>query len=346
MKPMVDALHRPSDGFKETSFRQQYLLTQTSSFASPRQPFRYAPPKTPTGPHLPLATLTPTSTQNTLKGVALVSLAVLLFAAADTVGKHLTTLYAIPFILAVRYAVNLGLLAAILGPIHGPALWRTNRTGLVYLRGLSLVAGSISMLLALRVMPVGETVAIVYLSPFLVMLIAGRFMGESVTPLGWLAALCGFAGVLLIVRPGSGLDPFGVAISLFNVACATAYHLLSRSLSRTETMPAMVFHTALVGTVIFGLATLFTFDARIPDTQGWLLLLALGAITTAAHFLFTSAYREAPASLLAPINYLHLVWAAILGWLVFAHVPDALALTGMAAIVLSGALLTLAARRA
>jgi drug/metabolite transporter (DMT)-like permease len=292
-----------------------------------------------------VAISTPIPTQNAMKGVALVSLAVLLFAISDAIGKHLTTLYAIPFILAVRYAINLALLTATLAPIHRAALWQTRRTALVYLRGLSLVAGSISMLMALRVMPVGETVAIVYLAPFLVMAIAGRFMGETVTPMGWLAAACGFAGVLLIVRPGSGLDPFGVAISLFNVCCATAYHLLSRSLARTESMQAMVFHTALVGTVIFGTAALFTLGDPMPTPIDWLWMTALGILTTAAHFLFTSAYREAPASLLAPINYLHLVWAGILGWVVFNHVPDALALTGMAIILLAGITLALSARR-
>jgi drug/metabolite transporter (DMT)-like permease len=286
----------------------------------------------------------PLATQNSLKGVALVSLAVLLFAAADTIGKHLAMLYAVPFILAVRYLINVALLAALLGPT--PALWRTQRTALVILRGLSLVAGSLSMLLALRVMPVGETVAIIYLAPFLVMAFASRFMGERTTPLGWLAALLGFAGVLLIVRPGSGLDPLGVALSLFNALCATTYHLLSRILARTETQTAMVFTTALTGAVVFVLLLPFTVIGPMPSGIDWLWMIALGSLATLGHFLFTAAYREAPASLLAPINYLHVVWAGILGWIVFAHVPDTLALVGMAAVVLSGTLLALGARRA
>lgn len=287
----------------------------------------------------------PAHSQNALKGVALVSLAVLLFAASDTVGKHLAMLYAVPFVLALRFLINVGLLAAILGPRHGAALWRTNRTGLVLLRGLSLVAGSLSMMLALRVMPVGETVAIIYLAPFLVMLVAGRFMGETVTPLGWLAALLGFAGVLLIVRPGSGLDPLGVALSLFNALCATAYHLLSRILARTETQTAMVFSTACIGALTFTLLAIPTLGGPMPTGIDWLWMAALGILSTLGHFLFTAAYREAPASLLAPINYVHVVWAGLLGWIVFAHVPGAVALAGMAAVVLSGALLAFGARR-
>jgi drug/metabolite transporter (DMT)-like permease len=283
--------------------------------------------------------------QNVTKGVALVSAAVFLFALSDVIGKHLAMLYAVPFILAVRYLINLGLLAVLLGPRHGAGLWRTNRTGLVVVRGLCLAAGSLSMVLALRVMPVGETAAIVYLSPFLVMLIAGRFMGETVSPLGWIAAVCGFAGVLLIVRPGSGLDPVGVALSLFNAGCATAYNLLTRVLARTETMTAMVFNTALVGALVFVTLALFTLGGPVPGWEDAMVMAALGVTATAGHFLFTAAYREAPASVLAPVNYLHLVWAGLLGWVVFAHVPDGWALCGMVAVVLSGVAMAMGARR-
>jgi drug/metabolite transporter (DMT)-like permease len=283
--------------------------------------------------------------QNTMRGVGLVSVAVFLFAVSDVIGKHLAMLYAVPFIMAVRYVINLFLLAAVMGPRHGAGLWRTQRTGLVIARGLCLAAGSLLMGLALRVMPVGETVAIVYLSPFLVMLIAGRFMDEHVPLWGWVAAAGGFLGVLLIVRPGGGLDPLGVMLSLLNVLCATAYHLLTRVLARTETMTSMVFHTALVGAVVFVVLALVLWDGAVPTQADAVLMVALGIVATLGHLLFTAAYREAPASVLAPINYLHLVWAGVLGWLVFAHVPDLLALIGMAAVVMSGVAIAWGARR-
>jgi drug/metabolite transporter (DMT)-like permease len=283
--------------------------------------------------------------QNTLKGVALVVLATLLFAASDVVGKHLALLYAVPFFMAVRYGVNLCLLAVILGPKHGAGLWRTQRTVLLVLRGLCLAAGSLTMGLALRVMPVAETAAIVYLAPFIVMLAAGPLMGETVTRAGWIGALCGFVGVLLIMRPGSGLDPVGVVLSLVNAGFAAAYHLLTRSLARTETMPAMVFTTALVGVVVFAALALFTGPGQVPDAIGWGWMVALGVLATGGHLLFTAAYREAPASVLAPVNYLHIMWAGILGWLVFAHVPDGWAIIGMVMVAISGAAVAVRAKR-
>ena len=271
-----------------------------------------------------------------LKGVALVALAVLLFALGDTVGKHLAMLYAVPLIMAARYLVNLGLLVVFLYPRHGAALWQTRRPWLVMVRGLCLAAGSLSMGLALTVMPVGETVAIIYLAPFAVMLLAGRLLGEEVRPMAWAGAALGFAGVLLIARPGSGLDPTGVALSLVSAACATAYHLLTRVLMRTETTIAVVFHTALVGVVVFCIMALWSLDGPLPGALDMGLTVLFGVLATLGHVVFTMAYREAPAALLAPVNYLHIVFAVGLGWLVFGHVPDGWSQVGMTLVVVSG----------
>lgn len=273
-----------------------------------------------------------------LKGVALVVAATLLFAMADTLGKHLAMLYAATMILAARYSVNLALVTAVMWPRHRAALWHTNRTGLVILRGLCLALASISMMVALRLMPVAETVAIIYIAPVMVMLAAGTLLKETVGPLGWISAALGFAGVLLIARPGSGLDPWGVALSLINACLATGYHLLTRILSRTETTMALMFHTALVGAVVFIVLTVALGTETMPTAVDAALMLVLGALATAGHLLFTSAYREAPASTLAPINYMHIAFATVLGWLVFQQIPGFLGFLGMGLIAAAGLL--------
>lgn len=272
---------------------------------------------------------------NPMKGILLVSLAVLFFALGDVISKHLTMLYSVPLVMSLRYAVNLGLLTSVLGPRGG--MIRTRRTGLVMLRAISLTMGSLTMGLALRYMPVGETVAIVYLSPFFVMLAAIPLLGERARLLGWIGAGLGFLGVLLIIRPSAGLNSFGVALSLINACCAASYHILSRVLAKTETMAAMLFHTAWVGLVAFLMMIAVTGVGPMPQGLDWVLLLALGVLSTVGHFLFTAAYREAPASILAPINYMHLVWAAILGWIFFGHSPDGITILGMAMVAVAGA---------
>lgn len=273
-----------------------------------------------------------------LRGVALVVAATFLFAVADTLGKHLAMLYATSLILAARYGVNLLIVTAVMWPRHRAALWRTERTGLVILRGLCLAIASITMLLALRVMPVAETVAIIYITPVLVMLAAGTALGERVSRWGWIGAGLGFAGVLLVARPGSGLDPWGVALALVNAVLATGYHLLTRVLARSETTMAMMFHTALVGTVVFSLLVVVQHSGEMPDLPDLGLMVSLGALATVAHLMFTSAYREAPASTLAPVNYMHIAFATVLGALVFRQLPDAPGFLGMGAIATAGIL--------
>ncbi len=275
-------------------------------------------------------------------GIALVSVAVMAFALSDVVGKHLTMLYAVPLVMFVRYGVNLALLLAVFGPRHGRDLLRTNRTGLVIVRASSLVVGSLTMGLALRYMPVAETVAIVYLSPFIVMILAATLMGETVGRFDWLGAALGFAGVMLIVRPGSGLDTFGVVLSLINACSAATYTLLSRVLAKSETMASMLVYTAGFGLVAFAVMTVVLAlgaggIGALPQGRDWAFMLALGVFATLGHFLITAAYREAPAALLAPVNYMHLIWAGLFGWLFFGALPDAISTLGMALIGLSGA---------
>lgn len=273
-----------------------------------------------------------------MRGVALVVGATLLFGAADTLGKHLVMLYAATLVLAARYLVNLAIVTAVMWPRHRAALWQTRRTGLVILRGACLALASITMLLALRVMPVAETVAIIYITPVLVLLLAGPVLGARVGLFSWIGAAGGFIGVLLVVRPGSGLDTVGVLLALANAGLATGYHLLTRVLSRTETTMALMFHTALVGAVVFTALALVTLGGPLPGALDLGLMAALGALATAGHLMFTSAYREAPASLLAPVNYMHIAFATLMGWLVFQEVPDGWGFVGMAAIAASGAL--------
>lgn len=284
---------------------------------------------------------------NPMKGVGLVVLATLCFASGDVITKHLAATYPVTLIMAARYFVNILALAAVLGPREGAGLWRVQRGGLVAIRGLALAAGSLTVGLALKLMPVGETTAIIYLAPLVVLVLAGPVLGEKVAVFAWVCASLGFLGVLLIARPGSGLNPWGVAFALMNVGFGTTYHLMTRVLIRTETNTALLFHTAVWGFLVLGGLTLVQGAEVWPDLAGLAGMVALGLLASGGHVLFTAAYREAPASLLAPVNYIHLVWAVLLGWLVFSHVPDGWTLLGITMVAAAGLMIALdVARRA
>jgi drug/metabolite transporter (DMT)-like permease len=271
-----------------------------------------------------------------LRGVALVLAAVFVFACMDATTKHLAMGYNVPVVVAIRYIVNLVLVVAVFAPKHGWALTAINRKGLVWLRAVSLAFASLFAGLALKAMPVAETTAIIYLAPFGVLLLAGPLLGEKVRLSGWLATALGFLGLLLIVRPGAGLSTAGIVFALLCAAVTVIYHSFSRLLAKTESTEALLFYTALAGAVFFATLLPWNWHMAAPGKLDTLLFLAMGAFSLLGHFLFTAAYREAPASLLTPVNYMHLAWAALLGWLVFNHIPDGLSLLGIALVAAAG----------
>lgn len=278
----------------------------------------------------------PALTHQPLRGLVLILGATLLFAYNDTTNKLLVTEYNVPMVAAIRYIGHCLLMLAIVAPIHGREMVRTQRTSLVIIRGISLALGSLLVSFALQRMPVAETTAIVYLAPVMVLLLSGPVLGEKVGSASWIAALIGFSGVLLIARPGGGLDPLGVFFVLGNVVVATAYNLLSRVLAHTERTMAMLFYSALAGAIGFGLFLPWTLHGAAPTLLQIVLFAGLGLSAWLGHYLFTQSYRYAPAALVAPMTYMHLVWAGILGWLVFGDVPDAIALAGMSLVMLAG----------
>lgn len=187
--------------------------------------------------------------------------------------------------------------------------------------------------------------AIVFVGPMLVVLIARPLLGERIGLLGWLAALTGFAGVLLIARPSGGLDTLGVIFGLCAAGMNAGYQLMSRVLVKTETTIAMLFYTALTGSICFGLTLPWFLYGQVPTLTQALLFVSMGATAGIGHYLYTAAFHHASASMLAPVNYVQLLWAGMLGWLIFGHVPDAWTLLGMLVVAASGVMIAAKSRR-
>jgi drug/metabolite transporter (DMT)-like permease len=279
-----------------------------------------------------------------LRGVLLVVVATFLFSASDVAFKHLVASYPAPLLLALRYLTHLTLMIAFIGPVQGRTMFATHRTGLVLIRTLCIVTASILMGWSLELQPVAESLAIYFLAPLLVVLLAKPLLGERIGPAGWVAAALGFSGVLLVIRPGGALDPLGTVFMLANAAFMAVYILLTRVLAGTERTVTLLLYVALTGAILFGLSLPFYWEGFDPSLLDVVLLLSIGASAMSGHCLFTAAYRFADASLLSPIIYLQLLWAGVLSWLAFGHVPDGLSLLGMAIIVASGAVVTLRSR--
>ncbi|EXI90977.1 MAG: carboxylate/amino acid/amine transporter [Candidatus Accumulibacter regalis] len=224
----------------------------------------------------------------------------------------------------------------VVAPSMGRRLVVTGRPWLMSLRGLTLVAVTLLGQLALKTLPLAETTALIFVAPLLVALLAAPLLGEKVRLRTWLATIAGFVGVLLIARPGGSLFGPGVAYALGAALSYAAYQILTRKLAATEHPMRLLFYTALLGTLAMLPALPVYWDGIWPTPTQSLLIVSLGLYGGIGHFLLIRAFHATSASLLAPLIYTQLVWATLLGWLVFDHFPDFLTVVGMMVIGASG----------
>jgi len=271
-----------------------------------------------------------------LRGMLIYAFALLLFSCMDALSKYLALRHPVPQVAWMRYIVNLLLMTGIFAPSMRGRLVTTQRGFLVFLRAMCLVAITLCMMFALRRLPLAEATSILFVAPLIVVLLARPVLQERIGAVRWGAVLVGFCGVLLVVRPSGTLDSIGVAFALATALSSTGYQLLTRILSHTENAIVMLYYAALAGTIVFGLTMPWFWYATVPSALDLVLYCSLGTLGFVGHLCFNLAFRDAPASLLAPVTYLQLVWAGLLGWLIFAQVPDGFTLLGMAIVAVSG----------
>jgi drug/metabolite transporter (DMT)-like permease len=283
---------------------------------------------------------------HTLRSILLLLGALFLFVLLDATAKHLAARYPVPMLVWSRYTLHFLLMVILLGPSMRLRLVATTRPARHVVRATCLLAVTFFNIAALQLMPLAETTAILFAAPLMVTLMAGPLLGERIGALRWVAVLTGFAGVLLIARPGGGLVFEGVALGLAGAASYAIYQILTRQLSPTENPVTMLFYTALIGTGVMTLLLPWVWGGPMPGAVDALLIASLGLYGGAGHFLLIRAFRDAPASLLSPILYVQLVWATLIGWFGFGHFPDGWALVGILTIGSAGVMIAIDGRRA
>ena len=271
-----------------------------------------------------------------LAGIALVIAACLCFSSLDATTKYVSA--SVPLLMALwfRYAFQAIATTVVVLPLRGMRVWRTHHPGFQVLRGLLLLASSLFAFASLKYMPVGEFTAIVMIAPLVVTLLAATVLKESVSPLRWLLVAGGFAGTLVIIRPGADTFNWATLLPLGLVVTNAWFQVLTSRLARTEDPVTMHLYTGWVGTLVASLALPFVWTA-IDRNVIWLLLCFMGFMATVGHFMLILGYQRAPAATLTPFLYTQIAFSMAAGVVVFSHVPDAPALSGMALIALCGA---------
>ncbi|MBX3608560.1 MAG: DMT family transporter [Hydrogenophaga sp.] len=275
-------------------------------------------------------------TAKVMAGIGLMVTATACFAILDTTVKVVGAVVSVLVAVWFRYVFHALAVSAIMLPLRGRSLLRTEHPRFQVLRGALLLSVSLMSFVAVQFMPVGEFTAIVMVTPLAVTLVAAAVLRERVSALRWVLVVGGFAGALMVVRPGGGVVGWASLFPLVMVFAYAWFQLLTARMARTEDPMTMHFYTGWVGALVASLLLPFVWTA-IPDGRTLLQLCLIGLMGTVGHFLLILAFQRAPASTLSPYLYTQIAFAMFCGWVVYGHVPGGIELGGIALIVLCGA---------
>lgn len=278
-------------------------------------------------------------------GIALVSLATLCFAALDTAAKWLVQSLPVIEVVWLRFVTHVVLMGLLLAPTAGRALVRVHSLRLQALRAAMLASMTGLNFWALQYLQLAETGAIQFAVPILIAIASGPILGERLDARRWAAILVGFAGVLVILRPGTqGFHP-AMILALVNATLYALFNLMTRHLAAYDPPESTQFLSALGPAVLLAPFAL----AAWQSPSGWLewtVACVIGIAGGLGHYCLALAHRFAPASVLGPFLYQQIVWMVLFGYAVFDDRPAGAVLAGAAVVIGSGLYLIARERRA
>jgi drug/metabolite transporter (DMT)-like permease len=219
-------------------------------------------------------------------------------------------------------------------PRRIPTLLSGSDKGLQIVRSVLVLAATACMFTAVGFMPLADAVAITFIAPLLITALSVPLLGERVGLRRWIAVFVGFAGMLVIVRPGGGLFQLAALLPIGVTVFYAFYQIITRAISHRTDPINSAFYTAIVGGVAMTLVVPFFWQT--PTLAQWGGLVAAGLLGGLGHWAIVIAYQRAEAPLVAPFAYTELVWATILGQAVFGDFPDLWTFVGAGIIAASG----------
>ncbi len=271
------------------------------------------------------------------KAIALVTLAVTMFACLDGTAKYLVSVERLPVgqIVWMRFFGHFLLVGLVLGLVSIPRLLRTQKMKHQLVRSVLMLSATLFNVLALRHLRLDQTTTILFLAPLTVALLAGPTLGEWIGLRRFVAILVGFMGILVAIRPGFSAVHPAFLLSLAGMLSYSVYILMTRYLAAHDTSEVTLFYSTLVGTA-FAAPWAISEWVWPDDPFAWIVLFSLGFWGGAGHYVFIIAHRWAPTSALAPFLYVQLVAVTAIGYLVFGELPDVWTIIGAGIVVASG----------
>lgn len=267
-------------------------------------------------------------------GIICMLIATILFAGSSALSKWLVATYPIGQMLFMRAAAALVGSSLVILPVTGLAVFRTKRLRDHTLRSVSQACAQSFLVIAFSLMPLASAVAINFSAPLFATVAAIVFLKETVGPVRWGALIVGFLGVLLVTAPGADTLQAGSLFALANAVLFGTVTVGVRRMTSTESAETLTMYQMLFLTGFFAAALPFGWlTPTLPDF-GAMVVNGLG--NALGQYLWTRALHLAPTSAVVPFNYFSLVWAIILGFLVWGDIPSATLLMGSAIVVGTG----------
>jgi drug/metabolite transporter (DMT)-like permease len=280
------------------------------------------------------------------QGMMIMSVGMLILPVMDGIGKYLATEQAMSpgQVSFYRFIVQLILTVAAIALVSGRSGFKSNRFWLNILRGFLIGGASLCFFAAVKYMPIADALAIFFVEPFILTALSALILGEKVGWRRWAAIGLGFIGALIVIQPSFARFGFIAFLPLGTASLFAVYMLLNRSLGVHDGPMVMQYLAGIGGTVMIALAMGIGSVVGITDlAPSWpanglsfSLVLLLGFLAAVGHGLVVLAFQKAPASLLAPFQYLEIISAVLIGYLVFSDVPSASKWVGIGIIVASG----------
>jgi drug/metabolite transporter (DMT)-like permease len=278
----------------------------------------------------------PAADAEVLRGILYMCLACSLFPMLNACAKLLGAGYPITEVVWARYAGHLLVIMAMFMPRRGWRLFVARRPGMQVFRSVLLFASTAFYFSALQFLPLATAASISFTSPFIVLALSVPMLGERVGPHRIGAVLLGFAGALIIIRPGVDDTSWAALLVVCSASSFALYSVLTRKMAGVDSAETMITYAALVGVAV---ATLGLPLLPWVWPQGWLdlaLFIGIGMFGGIGHLFVIKAFQHAQASVISPFNYVQLAGSTVLGYLLFGDFPDAWTWTGAGIIVGSG----------
>jgi drug/metabolite transporter (DMT)-like permease len=260
--------------------------------------------------------------------------ATIVFSASSACSKWLVATYPPGEVLFTRSLVSLVTLAAFILPTTGLAVFRTNRLPHHVARSFSQFVSQTCLLVAFSLMPLAGAVAINFSAPLFATLVSIVMLKERVGFARWTALLVGFLGVLIVTNPGAGALQIGALFALTNAILYGTVTAAVRGMTATESAATLTLYQLLLITGFFAVAAPIGFI--MPTWDAWGLIVFNGVANAVGQYWWTKSLHLGPASAVAPFFYLSLVWAVLIGFVVWGDVPTIGLLIGSAIVVASG----------